>query len=158
MHSRYKLPITKIPVRTFTGIFDCTFLDLDLERKLWYYIFRIWPYRLMARTPRFQCGNTGSIPVGATTKKLLGFWVKIWLAAHSAAHGFFGEWSLFFICERRWVKRKVGLFASESRSKYGEIDIYAIFSRHYRVWLCHAHNHTFTLSINFATMKSGSSK
>ena len=30
-----------------------------------------WPHRLMARTPRFQCGNRGSIPLGANYSSIL---------------------------------------------------------------------------------------
>lgn len=29
-----------------------------------------WPYRLVVRTTRFQCVNTGSIPVRATIMKI----------------------------------------------------------------------------------------
>ncbi len=29
-------------------------------------------YRLMDRTPRFQCGNTGSIPVSGTNPNFVG--------------------------------------------------------------------------------------
>ena len=43
-------------------------------------------HRLVARTHGSQPCNTGSIPVGGTTKKLFGFSVKIWLAACSVAN------------------------------------------------------------------------
>ncbi len=37
----------------------------------WYLSFKTWPHRLMARTPLFQGGNTGSIPVGAAIFQII---------------------------------------------------------------------------------------